>query len=166
MTGQTFSVQPSSLRAFAQELQTQLDGIAAPMNALATQSGTQPQFGGFAEAWMLGESQQSAIQEMYDLLGQVKQALGFVENVTTTIASAYQDADQDVAASYGAPGTTAAPGSGTTATQGSGTTAAPGSGTTTTQGSGTTAAQASGTTTTQGSGTTTAPGSATQLPAS
>jgi hypothetical protein len=114
MTEQSFSVQPSSLRDFAQELQTQLDGIAAPMNALATQASAEPQLGAFTEAWMLGESQQSAIQQMYDLLAQVKQAIGFAENVTTTIASAYQDADEGVAASYGAPGTATASAPGTT----------------------------------------------------
>jgi hypothetical protein len=157
MTEQSYSVQPSSLRAFAQELQTQLDGIATPMNTLATQSSTQPQFGAFTEAWMLGESQQSAIQEMYDLLEQVKQALGFAENVTSTIATAYEDADQDVATSYGAPGTTTASGTGTTTASASGTTTALGTGTTTASGTGTTTASATGTATTSGSGTTANP---------
>jgi hypothetical protein len=131
MTEQSFSVQPSSLLSFAQELQTQLDGIAAPMNALATQSGTQPQFGAFTEAWLFGQSQQSAVQEMYELLGQVKQALSFTENVTSTIASAYQDADQDVAASYGGGATTAPPAP-STSTSARGTTTSSAPGTTTT----------------------------------
>jgi len=136
MTGHSYSVQPSSLRAFAQELQTQLDGIATPMNTLATQSSAQPRFGGFTEALMLGQSQQSAIREMHDLLGQVKQAIGFAENVTTSIATAYQNADQDAAASYTAVGAAAsAPG----ATSGPGAAATPGSGTTTPPGSATAA---------------------------
>lgn len=114
MADQSYSVQISSLLAFGQELQTQVEGIAAPMNTLATQSGSQPQFGAFTEAWMLGDSQQSAIEEMYGLLAQVRQAISFAENVTSTVASGYQQADQDVAASfgYGAPDVTAAPASG------------------------------------------------------
>jgi hypothetical protein len=104
MTDQSFSVEVAFLSKFAQELQTQVDGIAAPMNQLATQSGTQPQFGAFTEAWLLGQSQQTAIQEMYDLIGQVKQAIGFAQNVTNSISSAYQKGDQDAAASFGAPG--------------------------------------------------------------
>jgi hypothetical protein len=60
---------------------------------------------------------------MYGLLEQVKQAIGFAENVTTTIASGYEKADQDVATSYGygasgttpsAPGMTASAPSGAT----------------------------------------------------
>jgi hypothetical protein len=98
MTDQSFSVQLTSLLGLAHEMQTQIEGIAAPMNAATAQSGVQPQFGAFAEASALAESQQAAIEEMYALLGQVKQALGFAENVTTTVAAGYQQADQDVAA--------------------------------------------------------------------
>jgi uncharacterized phage infection (PIP) family protein YhgE len=129
MTDQSYSVEPSSLLGFAQELQTQIDGIAAPMNALANQAGAQPQFGGFTEAWLLGGSQQSAIEEMYDLLGQVKQAIAFAENVTSTIASAYQNGDQAAAAGFGNLAT------GTTTSASGTTTSAPG---TTTSGPGTT----------------------------
>lgn len=100
MTEQSYSVQPSSLLAFAHELQTQLDGIAVPMNALATQSAAQPQFGAFAEAWLLAQSQQAAVEQMQDLLGQVRQAIAFAENVTDAVADAYQQADQDAAAGY------------------------------------------------------------------
>jgi hypothetical protein len=147
MSGQSFSVEVTSLNKFAQELQTQLDGIGKPMTTLTAQSETEPQFGAFTEAWMLGQSQQSAVQEMCDLLGQVKQAIGFAEKVTTTIASAYQNADEDAAASYEEPGTTSASGSGTTSASGSGTATTSGSGTTTTSGSGTTTTSGSGTTT-------------------
>jgi hypothetical protein len=98
VTDQSFSVQLSSLLGFAQELQTQLQGIAAPMNALATQSGAPPQFGAFAEASDLAQSQQAALDEMHGLLGQVKQAIDFAQNVTSTVAAGYQQADHDVAA--------------------------------------------------------------------
>lgn len=37
---------------------------------------------------------------MQDLLGQVRQAIAFAENVTTAVADAYQQADQDAAAGY------------------------------------------------------------------
>jgi hypothetical protein len=100
MIEQSYSVQPSSLLAFARELQTQLDGIAVPMNALTAQAAAQPQFGAFAEAWLLAQSQQAAVEQMQDLLGQVRQAIAFAENVTTAVADAYQQADQDAAAGY------------------------------------------------------------------
>jgi hypothetical protein len=147
MTGQSFSVQPSSLRAFAQELQTQLSGIAAPMDKLAAQHAAQPQFGGFAEAATLAQSQQSAVQDMYELLEQVKQAIGFAGNVTDSIATAYQNGDQNAAASYtavaagaSAPSTTTTAGQGATTTAGQGTMTTSGSGTTT-AGSGTPVSQ-------------------------
>lgn len=104
MADQSYSIQPTSLLDFANELQTQIEGIAAPMNALAKQASTQPKFGGFPEAQTLSASQQSALEQMYSLLGQVKEAIGFVQNVTTAVAHDYQQADQDVAAGYGAPG--------------------------------------------------------------
>jgi hypothetical protein len=103
-----FSVHLTSLLDFANELQTQIEGIAAPMDGLAAQSGVQPRYGAFTEAWMLAESQQAALEEMYSLLGQVREAITFSEDVTKTVASGYQQADQDVAAGlgYGAPGAT------------------------------------------------------------
>lgn len=116
MTKQSYSVETSSLRAFAQELQAQLDGLAKPMNTLASQSSSQPQFGGFTEAQTLGQSQQAAIQQMSDLLSQVKQAVGFAENVTTKVATAYENTDRDAAAGY--QGGSAASGSGNRVSQG------------------------------------------------
>jgi hypothetical protein len=104
MADQGFSIQPTSLLDFANELQTQIEGISAPMNALATQAGSKPQFGGFAEAQTFSASQATALEEMHSLLGQVKEAIGFVQSVTTAVAHDYQQADQDAAASFGAPG--------------------------------------------------------------
>jgi hypothetical protein len=101
MADESFYVHLSSLQAFARELQTQLDATLAPMEALATLSGQQPQYGAFTEAYLLGESQQAAIEEMYGLLSQVKQAISFAESVTNTVATGYQQADQDVASSLG-----------------------------------------------------------------
>jgi hypothetical protein len=107
MTGQSYSVDPSSLLAFAQELQTQIQGLAAPVNALAAQSAAQPQFGAFTEAWQLAQGQQSAVAQMTGLLAQVKQAMAFAENVTGTVADAYQHGDQDAAAAYLGPAASA-----------------------------------------------------------
>lgn len=101
MTDSSFSVQLASLLGFASELQTQTEGVAAPINTLATQSGSQPQLGAFTEAATLAERQQAAVQEMYGLLSQVRQAIGFAADVTNTVASGYQQADHDVAASLG-----------------------------------------------------------------
>jgi hypothetical protein len=99
MTDQSFSVELRSLFGFAQELRTQLEGIAVPMNTLAEQAGAPPQFGAFAEASDLAQSQQAAVEEMHGLLGQVQQAIDFAQDVTDTVASGYQHADQEVAAS-------------------------------------------------------------------
>lgn len=96
--GQSFSVELRSLLGFARELRTQLEAIAVPMNTLAEQAGAPPQFGAFAEASDLAQSQQAAVDEMQGLLGQVQQAIDFAQNVTNTVASGYQQADEDAAA--------------------------------------------------------------------
>jgi hypothetical protein len=104
MAFHSYSLELPSLASFAQELETQIQGIAAPVNALAAQSGSEPKFGGFAEASSLVDDQQSALQEMYSLLGQVKQAIEFAQGVTNTVAAGYRNADQIVAADLGFQG--------------------------------------------------------------
>jgi hypothetical protein len=125
MTEQSFSVEVAWLNQFEQELTTQLAGITAPMNQLAAQSGRQPRFGAFPEAWTLSQSQQAAIQQVSELIGQISDAIQFAQNVTSSIATTYSNADQNVAASYGAPSTTAAPQPGTTTSPASSTPTTP-----------------------------------------
>jgi hypothetical protein len=98
---QSFSIHLKSLTDFAAEFQTQIESIQAPMDHLATMSGTPPQYGGFAEAWSLGAGEQAAIEEMYSLLGQVKQAIAFAGTVTGTVADGYQHADENISSALG-----------------------------------------------------------------
>lgn len=97
MADTSFFVHLQSLFDFATELQTQLTGMTAPVDRLGTLATAPVLLGDFGEAHSLGASHQAAIAEMSDLLGQVQQAIDFAENVTKTVATGYQQADQDVA---------------------------------------------------------------------
>ncbi|GAA1994477.1 hypothetical protein [Catenulispora subtropica] len=98
---QSFSIHLKSLTDFAAEFTTQIESIQAPMDHLAAMSATPPQYGAFAEAWSLGAGEQAAIEEMYSLLGQVKQAIAFAGTVTGTVAEGYQRADDAVSSALG-----------------------------------------------------------------
>lgn len=100
---QSFSIHLKSLTDFAEEFTTQIESLQAPMDHLATMSGTPPQYGAFAEAWSLGAGEQAAIEEMYSLLGQVKQAIAFAGSVTGTVAEGYRRADEDISSALGGP---------------------------------------------------------------
>ncbi|HEX4705073.1 MAG TPA: hypothetical protein VH352_23285, partial [Pseudonocardiaceae bacterium] len=82
---------------FAQELQTQLAGMATPLNHLDSLSGSPMLLGDFGEASALAASHQAAVAEMTELLGQVRQAISFAENITNTVATDYQQTDQAIA---------------------------------------------------------------------
>lgn len=99
MTDQSFFVHLQTLLDFAQELQTQLGGLGTPIEALSALQDTPMKLGAFGEATSLATSNQAAIIEMTDLLGQVQQAISFAQNITTTVANGYQQADQDAAGS-------------------------------------------------------------------
>ena len=102
---QSFTIHLKSLTDFADEFTTQIQSLQAPMDHLATMSGTPPQYGAFHEAWTLGAGEQAAIEEMYTLLGQVKQAIAFAGDVTGTVADGYRNADDSIAyALGGSPG--------------------------------------------------------------
>jgi hypothetical protein len=102
---QSFTIHLKSLTDFADEFTTQIQSLQAPMDHLATMSDTAPQYGAFHEAWTLGAGEQAAIEEMYSLLGQVKQAIAFAGDVTGTVADGYQNADESVAYALGGPPT-------------------------------------------------------------
>jgi hypothetical protein len=93
----SFFVHLQSLADFAQELQTQLTGMATPINHLDTMSSSPMQLGAFGEANELAAANQAAVAEMTELLGQVRQAITFAESITNTVATGYQQADQNVA---------------------------------------------------------------------
>jgi hypothetical protein len=96
MADKSFFVHLQSLFDFASELQTQLTGMTAPVDRLGTLATSPVLLGDFGEAHSLGASHLAAIAEMSELLGQVQQAIDFAENVTNTVATGYQQADQDV----------------------------------------------------------------------
>jgi hypothetical protein len=96
MADKSFFVHLQSLFDFANELQTQLTGMTAPVDRLSTLATTPVLLGDFGEAHTLGASHQAAVAEMTELLGQVQQAIDFAEDVTKTVATGYQQADQDV----------------------------------------------------------------------
>jgi hypothetical protein len=97
MADHSFFVHLQSLANFAQELQTQLSGMATPINHLDTMSSSPMQLGAFGEADALTAANQAAVAEMTELLGQVRQAITFAESITNTVATGYQQADQNVA---------------------------------------------------------------------
>jgi hypothetical protein len=99
MTDQSFFVHLQTLLDFAQELKTQLGGLGAPIDNLSALQDTPMKLGAFGEATDLATSHQAAIIEMSDLLGQVQQAISFAEDITNTVATGYQDADQNAAGS-------------------------------------------------------------------
>lgn len=118
---QSFSIHLKSLTDFADEFTTQIQSLQAPMDHLATMSGTQPQYGAFHEAWSLGAGEQAAVEEMFSLLGQVKTAIAFAGNVTGTVADGYKHADENVAWGLGGPpGSTSGGGSDSGAWQNNG----------------------------------------------
>lgn len=100
---QSFTIHLKSLTDFADEFTTQIQSLQAPMDHLATMSGTPPQYGAFHEAWSLGAGEQAAVEEMFSLLGQVKQAIAFAGDVTGTVADGYRHADENVAWGLGGP---------------------------------------------------------------
>ena len=100
---QSFTIHLKSLTDFADEFTTQIQSLQAPMDHLATMAGTAPQYGAFREAWSLGAGEQAAIEEMFSLLGQVKQAIAFAGDVTGTVADGYQHADENFAWGLGGP---------------------------------------------------------------
>ena len=97
MADQSFFVHLQSLFDFADELRTQLTGLTAPVDRLTTLASAPVLLGDFGEAQRLGTSHQAAVAEMSELLGQVRQAIDFAEDVTKTVATGYQQVDQDVA---------------------------------------------------------------------
>src|SRR5258708_19212790 len=83
----SFFVHLQSLADFAQELQTQLSGMATPINHLDTMSSSPMQLGAFGEADALAGANQAAVAEMTELLGQVRQAITFAETITNPLAT-------------------------------------------------------------------------------
>ena len=100
-TDQSFLVHMQSLTEFTRELETQLDGLVKPSDDLASIAGQPLLLGAFGEAFGLAQTHTDAVTQMCDLLGQVKQAIGFADDVTQVVAGHYADADVDIAGALG-----------------------------------------------------------------
>jgi len=99
-----FSVHLQSLESFAQELQTQLDGLRAPLDRLAVLTQHDLALGSFGEAYGLGTHHARIAEQMYTLMQAVRQAVGFAGEVTNTVVTSYQKFDQQSAAALGTSG--------------------------------------------------------------
>ncbi|GAA3521316.1 hypothetical protein [Actinocatenispora rupis] len=97
----SFRVHLQSLKDFARELETQLDAIGKPTDGLGSLWNHPVLLGDFGEAHALSDHHQSAVRQMHDLLGNVREAIAFAGDVTHTVADGYERTDQDIAAALG-----------------------------------------------------------------
>jgi hypothetical protein len=100
----SFTVHLQSLEQFATELQTQLDGLAQPLDRLSGLAQGDLPLGGFAEAYALASHHRTLTDQMYGLLQAVRQAVGFAGQVTQQVTVSYQQYDQQAASGYQALG--------------------------------------------------------------
>lgn len=97
MPDQSYYVHLESLKDFVRELETQIHAMAKPNDFLLTLGQEPLLFGEFGEAGSLADAHRAAVAEMQGLLDQVRSAIGFAQDVTTTVADGYQHADEAVA---------------------------------------------------------------------
>jgi hypothetical protein len=97
MPDQSYYVHLESLKDFVRELETQIHAMSKPNDFLLTLGEEPLLFGEFGEAGSLADAHHAAVSEMQGLLDQVRSAIGFAQDVTTTVADGYQNADQAVA---------------------------------------------------------------------
>ena len=92
----SFLVHLQSLTGISRELQTQVDGIAKPLDSVDTLLGDPPAFGPFSEASTLTTWSHDAATQMQGLISDVRSAMQFADEVTRTVATGYAQADDDV----------------------------------------------------------------------
>lgn len=97
MHDQSYYVHLESLKDFVRELETQIHAMSKPNDFLLTLGEEPLLFGEFGEAGSLADAHRAAVAEMQGLLDQVRGAIGFAQDVTTTVADGYAHADQTVA---------------------------------------------------------------------
>lgn len=97
----SFAVHLDSLKQFARELETQIDGMTKPSNGLAALLQAPMSLGNFGEASSLSGRHGAAVTQMHELLANVKQAIGFADDVTGTVATGYQHTDENIASALG-----------------------------------------------------------------
>ncbi|HEY3708257.1 MAG TPA: hypothetical protein VGL64_02690 [Amycolatopsis sp.] len=104
MPDQSYYVHLQSLKDFVRELETQIHAMSKPNDFLLTLGDHPLLFGEFGEAASLVEAHHAAVAEMQGLLDQVRGAITFAQDVTTTVADGYEQADQNVAGDLGQSG--------------------------------------------------------------
>ncbi|MCU1683758.1 MAG: hypothetical protein JWQ81_4497 [Amycolatopsis sp.] len=97
MPDQSYYVHLESLNHFVRELENQIHAMSKPDDSLLTLGDHPLLFGEFGEAGSLADAHRAAVAEMRGLLDQVKGAITFAQDVTTTVADGYEQADQTVA---------------------------------------------------------------------
>ncbi|MFI5609754.1 hypothetical protein [Amycolatopsis sp. NPDC051903] len=97
MHDQSYYVHLDSLKDFVRELETQIHAMSKPNDFLSTLGDHPLLFGEFGEATSLVDAHRAAVAEMRGLLEQVRGAITFAQDVTTTVADGYEQADQSVA---------------------------------------------------------------------
>jgi hypothetical protein len=97
-----FTVHLQPLTDFVRELEAHLDGLRRPESEIATLAEQPVLLGDFAEGYDLRDTNLAAVAQMTVLLGEVKAALAFADEVTKVVAGHYVTADADVAAALGA----------------------------------------------------------------
>jgi len=97
MPDQSYYVHLESLTKFVRELETQIHAMSRPNDFLRTLGEHPLLFGEFGEASSLVDAHRAAVAEMQGLLEQVRGAIAFAQDVTTTVADGYAQADQAVA---------------------------------------------------------------------
>lgn len=97
MPDQSYYVHLESLKDFVRELETQIHAMSKPNDFLLTLGQEPLLFGEFGEAGSLADAHRAAVSEMQGLLDQVRSAIGFAQDVTSTVADGYQNADEVVA---------------------------------------------------------------------
>ncbi|MHA3703192.1 hypothetical protein ACXR2U_13525 [Jatrophihabitans sp. YIM 134969] len=93
---QSFLVHLQGLTDISRELQTQVDGIAKPLDAVGELLTDPPAFGPFSEASTLTTWSDDAATQMQGLISDVRAAMQFADEVTRTVATGYAQADDDV----------------------------------------------------------------------
>lgn len=93
-----FSVDLTALAEFTEELTTQLHATTRQLAELAPLADLVLPLGEFAEAHSLDQTHHAAVADMATLLAKAGEALAFAEEVTDTVALAYQAHDDGLTA--------------------------------------------------------------------
>lgn len=96
----SLDVHLGSLRDFAAELRGQINALTVLRSSAAALADQTVLLGDFTEAHLLVSRQSESIAQLQKVLDGIEDALTFAEEVTDTVADAYQRADAQVAESF------------------------------------------------------------------